>query len=445
MNTCGARSCGPQHGEPSAARRGTGLPPSAPVRRALASGPSIEGRVAGHGRPGGPAGPGTTIASTVRSENDDDMKSSPPIGVPRGLPNISPGGVAGAPSSPGPRRGPRQSGATARGSSPWPTGHLGPRPDRATTARPARSCRPDDAAAPPRVRPPPAATTSTAPCHHHHRRPPDLRTPSRTRPSCWTTRPDPRRHDGSVAAGRGDGSFAPSSSVPPGRPDPCPWWSSPTGTTASPRPTSPCSTPGPRPGTSWRPPSARASARDLPGTPRARLRRPGPRRLLRHHVPPRRARRAGRTHRDRRGRPLRRGDGGHDHGAQRVVRRSSEGVPRPGGPDPARRPRAVGDKVPRRARCSWRWAPRTSTGTSPCRQRCSTPPGCPKPCSSCPEATTWAPSWHPLRPRRPSGPRPTRFLAMAFAGASRTFPPTQIQDAVDAPGSTPPFSVSVGD
>ncbi len=39
----------------------------------------------------------------------------------------------------------------------------------------------------------------------------------------------------------------------------------------------------------------------------------------------------------------------------------------------------------------------------------------------------------------------TRFLAMAFAGPSRAFTPTQIQDAVDAPGSTQPFSVSVGD
>jgi fermentation-respiration switch protein FrsA (DUF1100 family) len=39
----------------------------------------------------------------------------------------------------------------------------------------------------------------------------------------------------------------------------------------------------------------------------------------------------------------------------------------------------------------------------------------------------------------------TRFLALAFAGTSRVFTSTQLQDAVEGPGSAPPFSVSVGD
>jgi dienelactone hydrolase len=39
----------------------------------------------------------------------------------------------------------------------------------------------------------------------------------------------------------------------------------------------------------------------------------------------------------------------------------------------------------------------------------------------------------------------TRFFAMAFAGPSRVFTPTQLQGAVRGPGTTPPFSVSVGD
>ena len=62
--------------KPSAARRTSRTAPSAPVQAHVASARAVRRgcRAPDTFLRGGPTGPGTTIASTVRSENDDDMK-----------------------------------------------------------------------------------------------------------------------------------------------------------------------------------------------------------------------------------------------------------------------------------------------------------------------------------------------------------------------------------